>query len=192
MGLQVTHFVDSQLRGNTLLDIAIVGDVSDALTSEDFCAFIAIGDNDKRAFVHDRLVGGFPRISFPALTHPSSVVSYHARLGQGTILMPNAVVGPNTIVGDFCIVNTGATIDHDSEMKNYSSLAPGVTTGGRVSVGARTAISIGAVLKHGVTVGDDCVVGAHSYLNSSLEHNRLAYGSPARVVRYRERGDPYL
>ena len=66
--------------------------------------------------------------------------------------MPGAHVGSNTTIGKFCIVNTNASIDHDSLMKDYSSLAPGVTTGGNIKVGIRSAISIGSTLKNNIQI----------------------------------------
>jgi acetyltransferase-like isoleucine patch superfamily enzyme len=53
-------------------------------------------------------------------------------------------------------------------------------------------VSIGAVVKHGVVIGADSVLGANSYLHADLPGGRVAYGSPARVVRERRVGDRYL
>jgi hypothetical protein len=38
--------------------------------------------------------------------------------------MAAAVINSNTVIGDFAIVNTKASMDHDSNMGNFSSLAP--------------------------------------------------------------------
>jgi len=77
-------------------------------------------------------------------------------------------------------------------MSDFCSLAPAAVTGGNVKIGMRSAISIGAVIKHGITIGNDCVIGANSFLNKDLPHNIVAYGVPARKVRNRNIGDSYL
>ncbi len=77
-------------------------------------------------------------------------------------------------------------------MDDFSSIAPGVTVGGTVRIGRRSAVSIGATVRHKLTIGEDSVVGAHSYLNRDLQGNVVAYGIPARVVRARSAGDPYI
>jgi acetyltransferase-like isoleucine patch superfamily enzyme len=77
-------------------------------------------------------------------------------------------------------------------MSDCSSLAPGATLGGKVRIGLRSAISIGAVIKDGITIGEDCVVGASSYVNANLPGNCVAYGTPAKIVRSRSRADRYL
>ena len=191
-GFDVTHFVDPRLSGGKLLGIDIVGDLADIAGADGLQLFIAIGDNDRRFRAHEELSARYPTASFPPLIHSSSVVSSFATVGYGSVLMPGSVVGPNSIIGRFCILNTRSSIDHDGVMDDGSSLAPGVITGGNVRIGLRSAISIGAVIKHQIAIGDDCVVGAGSYVNASLPGNSVAYGTPARIIRLRSREDRYL
>ena len=56
-------------------------------------------------------------------------------------------------------------------MFDYSSLAPAAATGGGVTIGLRSAISIGATINHGLKIGNDSIVGANSYLNKDLPSN---------------------
>ncbi len=77
--------------------------------------------------------------------------------------MPLVNVGPNADIGSFCILNSSASVDHDSVLHDFASLAPGVICGGSVNIGTRSALSIGAVIKHGVEIGADTVIGAKSY-----------------------------
>ena len=92
----------------------------------------------------------------------------------------------------FCIINTNASLDHDSTLDDFSSLGPGVTTGGNVTIGERSAVSIGAVIKHGVKISQDVVIGAASYVNKDIDTQTISYGVPAKIIRKRKKGDPYL
>ena len=100
--------------------------------------------------------------------------------------------GSNSNVGACCIVNTKSSIDHDCVMNDFSSVGPGVVCGGNVTVGKRSAVSIGTVVKHNLDIGDDVVVGANSYVNKNIESGVVAYGSPSKNVRERKKGDAYL
>jgi len=191
-GYEIAHFVDPARRATRLLDVEVVGAIEDIKAREQFHFCIAVGDNHRREVIRNDLSRLAPTPAFPALIHASAVISCGTTVGEGTVVMPGAIVGPNSSVGRFCILNTRCSIDHDGRMRDYSSLAPGATTGGRVQIGARTAVCIGAVIKHGVTLGEDCVLGAMSYLDRDLADRQLAYGTPARVVRPRSRGEPYL
>jgi len=106
--------------------------------------------------------------------------------------MPGAIIQTNCQIGRFCIVNTGASIDHDSTMKDYSSLAPQACTGGNVTIGAFSAIGLNACLKHRVAIGDHTVVGAGATVLDDFPANTVVYGTPARQIRSRTAGEPYL
>jgi acetyltransferase-like isoleucine patch superfamily enzyme len=106
--------------------------------------------------------------------------------------MPGSVIGPNSVVGKFCLLNTHSSIDHDCIMSDFSSLAPRATTGGNVKIGHRSAICIGATVKHGLSIGDDSVLGANSYLNFNLPSNKTSWGSPAKIIKERHPSDKYL
>jgi len=53
---------------------------------------------------------------------------------------------------------------------------------GRVKVGSRCFIGARAILLPGVTVGDDCVVGAGSVITRDIPDGSVAAGVPARVL----------
>jgi len=191
-GYQIRHFVDQRKTGADLLGVRIIGSTGDLGDPQLFSFAIAIGDNAIRERFHLQLNEDHGALHYPALIHASAVVSHFTSVGEGTVVMPHAVIGPNTSIGKFCLVNTRASIDHDSAMLDFSSLAPGATTGGTVTIGRRSAVSIGATIKHGVKMGDDSVLGASSYLNRDLADNQVAYGTPAKPVRSRQAGDSYL
>jgi acetyltransferase-like isoleucine patch superfamily enzyme len=45
---------------------------------------------------------------------------------------------------------------------------------------------------HGVQIGEHTVIGAGATVTRSIEGFAVAYGTPARVVRSRQLGEPYL
>lgn len=182
-------YVDPARAGGTLRGVAIV---AHAPPLAGRAIAIAAGDNAVRDRIWAELRAEYDQLYAPALVHTSAVVSLDVVLGDGSVVMPGAVIGPATAIGRFCIVNTRAAIDHDCRMADFSSLAPGAVTGGQVAIGTRSAIGIGAVVRHGLTIGDDSVLGANSYLHRDLAAGVVAYGSPARVVRGHKVGDPYL
>lgn len=191
-GYTIKYFVDKNKKGLDLLRCKIIGDLTELDNINNFSFAIAVGDNASRERIHKELASVAPNLHFPPLVHASAVISFFSEIGDGTVIMPKAVIGPNSKVGKFCFINTQASIDHDCVMFDYSSLAPAAVTGGAVTIGLRSAISIGATIKHGLIIGDDCVVGANSYLNKDLPNNQVAYGTPAKQVRARNIGDSYL
>ena len=187
-GLNPSGFVDAFKAGGRLLDLPIHASL-EGLDAE--ALVLALGDNYKRQQLLESLrdQGSF---LFPTLIHPSAVVAGSVTIGPGSMIMAGAIIGPNTRVGEFCIVNHRASLDHDSRLADFASLAPGAITGGGVKIGQRSAVSLAAAVKHGVKIGKDTVLGANSYLNKDLGDELIAYGSPAKQIRSRSPGEPYL
>jgi len=154
--------------------------------------FVAIGDNASRERVFTKFSNDNPNAIPVSLIHPSSIITQRCSIDGGTVVMPLCVVNSSTTIGKGVIVNTRSSIDHDSCLKNFSSLAPGVSMGGNVYLGERSAISIGASVKHGIHIGKDVVVGGASLVLKNVEDNAVVYGIPARFIRERKSGDRYL
>lgn len=191
-GYKIAYFVDINKREKDLLGVEIIEDISQLKNPSVFYYNIGVGDNALRSRLYEGVKITNPNLNFPSLIHKSSVISYLAKVGKGSVIMPNAIVGPNSCVGEFCILNNNSSLDHDSRMFDFSSLAPSSATGGRVTIGYRSGVSIGSVVKQGIRIDNDTILGANSYLDENLPNNCIAYGSPAKVIRQRQMGDPYL
>lgn len=155
-------------------------------------AIVAIGDNFIRSKVAARIKGISPDLPFVCAIHPKASIATEVSIGEGTVVMAGASINPCSSVGRFCILNTNSSLDHDSILEDFASLAPGATTGGNCRIGQYSAISIGTVLIHGIHIGEQTVIGAGSLVMKSIESFVVAYGTPAKAIRNRTPGDKYL
>jgi len=153
---------------------------------------VAIGDNWTRHLVVNGIRKTVADFSFIRAIHPCSVLGRGVRIGSGTVIMAGVTINSDTTIGDFCIVNTAASLDHDNELGDFASVAPGVVTGGNVRVGRFTALSIGASIIHGRAIGPHAVVGAGATVIEDIPGYSVAWGTPARVMKQRKEGEPYL
>ena len=182
--------------GKETLGYKVVGKektLSDILMENPSCNIsIAIGDNWIRHKVMNKVINVVPNINFVSTIHPSAQIGKNVQIGKGVVIMAGAIINSDTIIEDFTIINTKASIDHDSKMLKFSSLAPNVTTGGNVKIGEFSAISIGATIKHGISIGKHSVIGAGALLMKNCRDNVIMYGVPAKEIRKRELGEKYL
>jgi sugar O-acyltransferase (sialic acid O-acetyltransferase NeuD family) len=153
---------------------------------------IAIGDNWGRQVMAGRIERIVPNFQFISVVHPTACVGKDVHLGKGVALMPGAIVNANSKIGDHCFLNTRASLGHDGVMEPFSSLAPGVSAGGNVSLGRGAAISIGTSVLENIRIGEYSVIGAGSLVLEDIPARVIVFGSPARVVRTRRAGEPYL
>jgi sugar O-acyltransferase (sialic acid O-acetyltransferase NeuD family) len=153
---------------------------------------IAIGDNWWRRKIYSDLVGKCPKLKFPVVKHPSAVVARTAEIGRGTAILAGSHVGPGSCVGEFCIINTGSSIDHDCKLRDFTSIAPGVFTGGLVQIGECSAIGVGASISDRISIGGHAVVGTGAVVVRDIPDLVVAYGNPARAQRSRREGETYM
>ena len=62
-------------------------------------------------------------------------------------------------------------------------IAPGADLAARVSGGRGSWVGIGSVVREGVHIGSDVMIGAGSVVLHDIPDGALAYGVPARAVR---------
>jgi len=157
-----------------------------------FGGVIAIGDNWVRYKVYKRILSIYPKFNFVTIIHPSAQIGFDVTIGAGSVITAGVVINPSISIGKQCLLNVNSTISHDSFMGDFSSLAPGATTGGNVKIGDFTAVSLGANIIHGITIGSHTVIGAGSAVVKDIPSYSVAYGVPAKVIRSRKKGEKYL
>ncbi len=153
---------------------------------------VAIGDNFVRSNVFKNIIDLCPDFIFVNAIHPVANIARNVSIGMGTVIMGGVTINSSTSIGENCIINTNSSLDHDSIMADFSSLAPNVAIGGNVNIGKFAVISIGATIIHNLQIGEHTVIGAGSTVFKDIGGYKVAYGTPARVIRERKAGEKYL
>lgn len=194
---RIKGFLDTyRPKGEKLFDYPILGteyDLNDIVVKyEVYGCFIAIGDNYTRKIMAKKISALNPRIKFINAVHPKAIIGKNVKLGHGIAIMPGTVINSDSKIGDFCILNTNSSLGHDGTMKDYSSLASGVRTGGNLMLNKCSAISIGATVIENIVIGKNTVIGAGALVNKNIPDFVVAFGIPARIIRFRNAEDKYL
>lgn len=117
--------------------------------------------------------------------YDSALIIGDVRVGAHTWIGPSTVLdgsGGGLVIGDHCTLSAGVQVyTHDTVERTLSAGASPTTTaptrlGDRVYVGPQT------VIAKGVTIGDGCVIGAHSLVLHDVPTGSKAFGVPCRVV----------
>jgi len=98
----------------------------------------------------------------------------------------NLRLGTHTDIGAFTYINAknGVTIEDDVQIGSHCSLYSVSTIDGKdgaVTLKKNCRIGSHCVIMPGVTVGENAIVGACSFVNKDIPPNTVAFGVPARV-----------
>lgn len=161
----------------------IVGSVSDLLsTSSTYSGVIvAIGNNQVRQKICETIVAS--TMNLVTLIHPAAIVSRHAKIGTGSVVVAGAVINAYATIGSGAIINTNASIDHDCCLGDYVHISPGANLAGGVKVGNCSWIGIGSCIKQQVTIGGGVTVGAGAVVISDTLDNLTVAGVPAHPLK---------
>lgn len=83
----------------------------------------------------------------------------------------NVLIGPNTVI-------SAASHPIDPVARNA-----GVFEALPITIGSNVWIGANVTILHGVTIGDNCTIGAGSVVAKDIPANSVAVGNPCRVVR---------
>ena len=86
--------------------------------------------------------------------HPAALIGRDVELGVGNLIMAGSIVNPGVRIGNFCFVATGAHVEHDNIMHDFSSISAGSITGGKVELGRFSAITLGVTVVDRLKIGE--------------------------------------
>jgi maltose O-acetyltransferase len=81
-------------------------------------------------------------------------------------------------IGDYAVVSPYcALITHDPSLAGYT----GQTRLGRVDIGDRVRLGVGAILLPGTLIGEDSVIGAGAVVQGEIPPRSIVHGNPGKV-----------
>jgi acetyltransferase-like isoleucine patch superfamily enzyme len=120
----------------------------------------------------------FPDIKDGELTRYNWLVRHPQRLS----------LGYKTDIGAFSYINAEyeVLIEDDVQIGSHCSIYSISTIDnkkGRVTLKKNCRIGTHSVVMPGVTIGENSIIGAFSFVNKDIPANVIAYGVPARIVK---------
>ena len=163
---EIAGIVDNNLTvGSHVLGYEVLGSDADlpVLAQQYRDALVCVGQIQtphlrKQLFERLKTLG----FNLPSIISARAHVSPHARVGEGSVIMHDALLNANVSVGCNCIINTKALIEHDSIIESHCHIATGAIINGGVRVKQGSFIGSGAVSKEGITIDAQSFIKAGS------------------------------
>lgn len=184
--IEIAGVVDPD-AGADVLGYPVLGDDTwiDAHVSDGEFAFLVSVGTTGSAAVRRRIFEHLRRsnATIATLVSATAVVSRHACVEEGTVVLERAIVNANARVGANCIINTAALIEHDARIGDHTHVSTGALINGNVVIGQGCMIGSGAVIRHGVRIADGVVVGAGATVIADIDAAGTWVGTPARRMK---------
>ncbi|KKP94053.1 MAG: O-acetyltransferase [Parcubacteria group bacterium GW2011_GWA1_36_12] len=96
-------------------------------------------------------------------------------------------LGKNTDIGAFTFINAknGVTIEENVQIGSHCSIYSDSTIdnkSGPVKICKNAKIGSHTSIMPNVTIGQNSIIGAHSFVNKNIPPNKMAFGVPVKIV----------
>lgn len=110
------------------------------------------------------------------------VLGNDAHIGDGTIIVARTgiAIGDDALIAEYVVIR-----DQDHDTRKRPIRISGFQTA-PIHIGNDVWIGCKASVLRGATIGDGCVIGAHSLVRSQIPDGDLAVGIPARAIKKAE------
>lgn len=184
IGYMIEGILDvSENIGKTVLNYSIIGEDSQiGKFVKEHMFIVTVGhikDASLRIKLHQKIneVGGRLATIVASTAH----VSKYAVIGEGSVILHQAVVNADAIIGKGCIINTFANIEHDAIIGDYCHISTGAMVNGNCKVGDGTFLGSQAVMVNGIEITPGCVVAAGTIVRKNVKQKGVYSGNPATL-----------
>ncbi|MBQ2901206.1 MAG: acetyltransferase [Agathobacter sp.] len=176
-GDEVVGFLDDNPNlEESFIGFPVLGKVSDAINYKENKFVVAIGNADVREKIVNEL-----DVNWYTAIHPTAVISsIGVEIGEGTVVMANAVINSDAKIGNHCIINTGAIVEHDNFIEDFVHVSVGAKLAGIVTVGRKSWIGIGSQVIQCKKICSEVMIGAGATVISDIQEKGTYVGVPAK------------
>lgn len=178
---------DEYLAQGSLPDVHSVGlsNLLQAFPPDAFRVVMAMGYNDlnrSREAMFNRLKGmGY---GIETYVHPDARVHTAHPLGEGSVVLPGAVIEPQARVGVNTMVWSNVTLAHHSSVGEHCWVAAGTVVSGQAKVMRNTFLGVHCTVVNAVTVEEFNIIGAGGLITRDTKPHSVHLARSAEPFRY--------
>ncbi len=116
--------------------------------------------------------------------HPDARVYADKALGEGSVVLPGAVIEPHAEVGANTMVWCNVTLAHHSNLGDHCWAASGTVVSGQAKVLHNTFLGVSSTVVNAVTVGQFNVIGAGALISRDTKPYSVHLARSAEPFRY--------
>lgn len=154
--------------------------------------------SDKATIGKNVTIGRFVIIEDGVVIGDNTVIKNYVELREGTIVGKDCYIDSRVsssgdcVIGDRVILRYDSIIARGCHIGDDTYVCPRVMTNnldtggesiGGAHIGARCFIGTNAVLHHGLSIGENSIIGSMAFVNKDVPENEIWLGSPAKKFK---------
>ncbi len=174
---------------------------------EDFCV-IGLSPKNQENSNSATIIGDNAYIRSHSVIYTGTIIGDNFNCGHHALIREGNIIGSSVSIGSFADIEDGVTIEdgvrihshvfvpRKTILKKNSWIGPNVVfTNSKYPRSKNSHLTLkGAVIKEnariganvtilpGVTIGENCIIGAGSVVTTDIENNKIAVGNPAKIT----------
>lgn len=134
----------------------------------------------------EKLFESLMSLGFAAVTyvHPDARIYTRCNIGEGSVILGNAVVEPFAKIGRNCLVWCNSTLAHHSTIGDHCWIASGAVVSGNATVCRNAFIGVNATITNNVVIGEYCLIGGGSLISKCTKSSSVHLSRNAEELRF--------
>ncbi len=176
----IAGFIDENKSGDFAGYSILAKSIAEIENPEQYCYFVAIGDNEARKRFYDELVkNGLDVIS---IIDKSAIVDKDVKIGKGNFIGKLAVIVSGSEIGDNNLINSKALIEHGCKLGSHINISTNATLNGEVIVEDGVFFGSSAVCNGQKRLGENALIGSGAVVVEDVEPGVTVVGVPAKKL----------
>lgn len=142
---------------------------------------IAVGEPALRTVLMNRVKSC--QLPLATLISSAAYIAPCCRIGAGVAIFQGVNISCDSIIEDNVVIQAFSSISHDCRVAESCVISTYCAMAGKVLIGARTFLGMGALIREMTSVGADTIIGMGANVVTTIPDKVVAVGNPARTIK---------
>ena len=138
-----------------------------------------MGAQKKRVEMFNTL--GIPDERLATFIHPLAYISPSAELGPGCVMMPGATLSAKTKLGKCCLLMANSSVGHDNNIGDFNFFTANSCLGSYITTGYSVWFGLNCTIRGKLKIGNRASIGIGAVLTKDVGDDEIWVGNPAKL-----------